>query len=103
MKKINLPKELPLYSILFAETSEPDYEMSRTIILDPDNLPEEIYSQVDFKNIIIVIEGHHCSCYDFCETEFDAMGYTKEEFLKLCDGSYSNNSIWQKSKEYFYA
>jgi hypothetical protein len=61
--------KIPFYKILFAVTSEPDYEMDRILILE------------DYPNYdeYTVINGGHCSCFDFDETNWDATMYTDEE------------------------
>lgn len=64
--------DVPLYKVLFAVTSEPDYEMSRILIV-------EDYPDYDD---YAVVEGH-CSCYNWDETAWDATIYTKDELLKV--------------------
>ena len=75
-------------NILFASTSDPDYEMDRIILLD--NGCEEY----------IVVEGGHCSCYDFDETEWYATGYTKDELKKLADSRCKEDMFWKMVKGY---
>jgi hypothetical protein len=83
--------ELQPYNIMVAETSEPDYEMSRKILLERlDGLQYGEY---------VLLEGWHCSCYDFDETEWEAIVYTKEELIKLADADYNKeNSFWKLVK-----
>ncbi len=57
-------------SVLFAATSERDYEMSRVIL-------------VDVGNEFTVLFGGHCSCYGFDEVEWDATEYTEGELETL--------------------
>ncbi len=75
------------HQIFAARTSEPDYEMSRDIILvcvdDIDEWDEYLY-----------LEGYHCSCYDFDDTNWDGTVYTKEELLKLAE-SYPDDIFWK--------
>lgn len=88
MKKINY-KEIDIkpHNIVVAFTSEPDYEMSRHILLE---IKYDSY---------ILLEGHHCSCYDFDDTEWEAIEYTEDELLKLADAEYNKNSVfWQQVK-----
>ena len=74
-------------TILFASTSDPDYEMNRIMLVENG-----------YCNYIIV-EGGHCSCYGFDETEWDAIEYTEDaviignigpERLIIQIGMYSN-------------
>lgn len=62
------------HNILYACTSEKDYDMRRLVILE--NVPQYGY--------YTVLEGGHCSCYDFDETEWEATEFdSKEELLKF--------------------
>ena len=70
-------------NILFALTSEEDYEMSRVIILE--NIEE--YGKY------FILEGFHCSCYGFKDTDWKGTEYTFEEMRKLADTWIENNSI----------
>ena len=83
--------QLQPYNIVVAETSEPDYEMSRKILLEGlDGLQYGEY---------VLLEGGHCSCYDFDETEWDAMVYEQEELIKLANADYNqNDKFWQLVK-----
>jgi len=81
MKKIDFKEvEIKAHNILFASTSEQDYEMSRVILLSGPSYSE-----------FIVVEGSHCSYYDFDETEWSAIKYTEEELKKLAE-------TWEKSE-----
>lgn len=83
--------QLQPYNIVVAETSEPDYEMNRKILLERlDGLEYGEY---------VLLEGGHCSCYDFDETEWNAMIYEKEELIKLANAEYNqNDKFWQLVK-----
>jgi hypothetical protein len=83
--------QLQPYNIVVAETSEPDYEMNRKVLLEKlDGIGYEEY---------VLLDGWHCSCYDFDETEWDAIVYTKEELLKLADAEYNKeDKFWQLIK-----
>jgi len=75
-------------NILFASTSDPDYEMNRIILL------EDGYDE------FVVVEGGHCSCYGFDETEWYATGYTGEELKKLANLRCENDMFWKMVKKY---
>ena len=76
MEKYNLIKEkIKLHNIILCYTSEIDYEMSRYLILEGlDDIGYDEY---------IFVEGYHCSCYDFDDTEWEAIKYTKDELIEL--------------------
>lgn len=77
MKKIDWKSlEIKPHHILIAYTSEPDYEMSRQILLE-----------IEYDNYV-VLEGHHCSCFDFDGTEWEAISYTADELKKLANADY---------------
>lgn len=83
------------HNIIITWTSEVDYEMSRMILLNG-------IKGLEWYDEYLLLEGGHCSCYDFDETEWHAMVYTKEELLKLADANYNElQRFWQMVKEYF--
>lgn len=62
------------HNILYACTSEKDYDMRRLIILE----------NVSQYGHYTILEGGHCSCYDFDETEWEATEFdSKKELLKF--------------------
>jgi hypothetical protein len=69
------PNKLEAYNILFATTSEQDYEMTRLLLLE--HMPNVQYSNY------VLVEGSHCSCYGFDETEWEATEYTTDELIKI--------------------
>jgi len=72
-------KEITPAQILFASTSQPDYSMSRCFLI-----------QIDYGDYI-VLEGGHCSCYDFDEVEWSGTSYTGEELKKLASSTWLND------------
>lgn len=91
MKKIDWKTiDIKPHHILVAVTSEPDYEMSRQILL-----------QIDYDTYVLV-EGGHCSCYDFDDTEWEAIEYTRDEIKKLANAIYNKgNEFWEQVKLHF--
>lgn len=77
------------HQIAFATTSELDYEMSRTIILeDVKDMDGHRY---------LVLEGYHCSCYDFDESQWEGTLYTTEELITLINNSHRRkHKFWQE-------
>lgn len=68
--------DIPMHKILFVATSEPGYEMERTI------LAEDVPGSGDY----YVVQGSHCSCFGFDDTQWDAVQYTTDELKKLAQG-----------------
>lgn len=89
MKKFDLDNFTILpHHILVAETSQPDYEMGRKILLELN------YNQY------VLVEGWHCSCYDFDDSEWDAIEYNEEELRKLASTDYNKYSdFWKQVRE----
>lgn len=76
------------HQIVLAITSEPDYEMNRRILLvDIDGLEYDEY---------LLLEGDHCSCYDFDETDWTGTVYTEDELIKLAQADYNKNDVFWK-------
>ncbi|MCM3701867.1 hypothetical protein [Paenibacillus macerans] len=80
--------EIKPHNIIVACTSEPDYEMQRQILLE---IKYDKY---------VVLEGWHCSCYDFDETEWEAIEYTSQELKELAAAKYNKEKeFWKKVRE----
>ena len=74
------------HQILVAITSEPDYEMDRKMLLtDIDGLEYGEY---------LLLEGGHCSCYDFDETDWGGTIYTSDELRKLAKADYNKSDVF---------
>ena len=94
MEKYDLKKEnVKFHNIVIAVTTKPDYEMDRYLLLE------------DLKDLehgeFVIVEGGHCSCYDFDETQWDAIKYTKEELIKIAKDRVLNN-CWHSEEKQFY-
>jgi hypothetical protein len=82
------------HNIVFAWTSEPDYEMNRIMVLN--NI-----EGLDKWDEYLVLEGGHCSCYDFDETSWCGTVYTKQELLAIANAEYNkNNTFWDMVSSY---
>lgn len=76
------------HQILVAITSEPDYEMDRKMLLENiEGLKWDEY---------LVLEGFHCSCYDFDDTDWSGTIYNKEELSKLAKADYNKDDVFWK-------
>ena len=62
-------KEIPIHKIVIAFTTKPDYEMDRCLLVE--DYPE--YSDY------LILNGGHCSCYDFDEVTWDGYYFAKLE------------------------
>ena len=68
-------KEIKPHNILYCVTSEIYYEMERLILLE--DMPDTESGEY------VLVEGDHCSCYDFDDTYWDATVYTGDELVRL--------------------
>lgn len=94
MEKYNFKdKEIKLHNILFATTTKPDYEMSRFILLE--SLEDINYNEY------VLVEGYHCSCYDFDDCKWEAMKYTEEELVKLAESKINDNFYYSNEKDLY--
>lgn len=91
--------DIKMHNVLYAITSNQDYSMDRIILLE--GLPDLKYNE------FVLVEGGHCSCYDFDQTTWDATKLTKEELLKFVekDNLYTYEDLRKKLhsflKDYF--
>lgn len=86
-------KSVQFYNIIIAFTTTPDYEMQRWLLLeDMEDLKYDEY---------VVVEGFHCSCYDFDDTEWEAIKYNKEELIKVAEDRISNNCFNEEEKTFY--
>ena len=107
MRKYDIKKgNIKLHNILYSITSEIDYSMDRLILLK--DMPNTINGFVKDENgncrkieEYVLVEGGHCSCYDFDETQWDAVVYEKEELIKLLDDKNTRyDDLRQKLKSF---
>jgi hypothetical protein len=106
MKKIGIKGiDFKLHHILFAHTSEIEREMKKYILLDEENISDIPQIQEQLRNedeIYIIIEGDHCSCYDFNDTDWIAIAYTEGELEKLCSSRhYMGKPFYRDIAEHF--
>ncbi len=76
------------HQILVAITSEPDYEMDRKMLLE--NIEGLNWGE------FLVLEGFHCSCYDFDDTEWSGTICNREELRKLAKADYNKDDVFWK-------
>ena len=75
--------DIKMHNVLFAITSERDYEMERLLLLE--NMPDTNYNEY------VLAEGYHCSCYDFDDTTWDCTKLNEEELKKLLENTDHEN------------
>lgn len=94
MEKYNLKNktDIKMHNVLFATTSERDYEMERLLLLE--DMPDTEYNE------FVLVEGYHCSCYDFDETNWDCTKLTKDELNKLLEKTEEGETLRKELKEF---
>ena len=80
MKTIEAPKTIEPWRIICAAQSEPDYSEERYILIYAGDGINDYYDKG-----YILLEGWHCSCYDWPEVDWDATYYEEDELLKIAD------------------
>lgn len=92
---VNIFKKIGIkpHQIILSNTTIEDYEAHRELLLDD-------IDDINFDEYLL-LEGGHCSCYDFDETEWCGTVYTREELLTLANAKYNTNNIfWKQVKIY---
>ena len=94
MEKYNLKNktDIKMHNILFATTTEKDYEMERLILLE--DMPDTNYNE------FVLVEGYHCSCYDFDETERVLTKLTRNKLNKLLEKIEDGETLRKELKEF---
>lgn len=94
MEKYNLKNktDIKMHNVLSATTTERYYEMERLLLLE--NMPDTNYDE------FVLVEGYHCSCYDFDETNWDCIKLTKDELNKLLENINDWEILRKKLKEF---
>lgn len=80
MKAIEAPKIIEPWRIICAAQSEPDYSEERYMLIYAGDGSDDYYDKG-----YILLEGWHCSCYDWPEVDWDATYYEEDELLKIAD------------------
>ena len=97
MNKYNIKNkdDIKLSNILFTYTTEVDYSMERILLLE--DMPNTDYDEY------VLVEGYHCSCYDFDESKWEGTLYTREELNKLLkDEKYGLRYELKKFLDYYF-
>ena len=97
MKLITAPKNIEPWRIICAAQSEPDYSEDRQILLYGGE-------RDDYHNggPFILLDGGHCSCYDWEEVEWYATEYERDEILNLARSKVQGDGCYYKSEREFW-
>lgn len=80
MKTVEAPKTIEPWRIICAAQSEPDYSEELYMLIYAGDRSDDYYDKG-----YILLEGWHCSCYDWPEVDWDATHYEEDELLKIAD------------------
>ncbi len=95
MKEYNLKNktDIKMHNVVFATTSSAvGWKMKRLLLLEdmPDTKIDEF----------VLVEGEHCSCYDFDDTDWDCTKLTKDELNKLLEKIEDLRTLRKELKEF---
>ena len=98
MKAIKAPDKIDTWRIVCAAQSEPDYSEDRQILLYGAERGGDYYNEGPF----ILLDGGHCSCYDWEDVEWYATEYTRDELLKIAKSKTDGEGCYSKSERMFW-
>lgn len=105
LKKSKLIKELDIKpcNIIISHTEAVNNpESNRMILLKSMGTVYDLNGIIDNDHDYIVIEGYHCSCYDYDDTEWSGTLYKTNELKKLAQAEYNHDEpFWKLVREYF--
>lgn len=94
MRNVEAPKAIKTWRIICAAQSEPYFSEDRQILLYAEDEPRSWGEYM-------LLDGGHCSCYDWDEVSWDATVYTREELEKLA-GSKLDGGCYGESERMFW-
>ena len=97
MRMVKAPDKVEPWRVVCAAQSEPDYSEDRQILLYESDC-DAYHNGGPF----ILLDGGHCSCYDWEEVEWDAIEYTRDELLMLTRSKLEGSGFYNKSEKYFW-
>jgi len=97
MRKVEAPITIDTWRIICAAQSEPDYSEDRQILLYGGEAGD-YHGDGPF----VVLDGGHCSCYDWEEVEWYATEYTYDELMTLAHSKVSGNGCYSKTELEFW-
>lgn len=97
MKHVQAPDRIETWRIVCAAQSRPDYSEDRQILLYGAERGD-YYGNGPF----ILLDGGHCSCYDWEDVEWDAVEYTYDELITLADSKLNGDGCYEESEKRFW-
>ena len=97
MRVVKVPEHIEPWRIVCAAQSEPDYSEDRQILLYGGN--EGDYHG---KGPFVVLDGGHCSCFDWEEVDWDATEYSRDELVRLAESKLEGDGCYSKSEAAFW-
>lgn len=97
MRVIEAPDKIDTWRIVCAAQSQPDYSEDRQILYYGGDR-EDYHGNGPF----VVLDGGHCSCYDWEEVEWDATEYALDELLALAKSKVDGNGCYAESERMFW-
>ena len=97
MRTVEAPREIETWRVVCAAQSEPDYSEDRQILMYGGKAGD-YHGNGPF----IVLDGGHCSCYDWEEVEWYATEYERDEILALARSKTDGDGCYSKSERTFW-
>lgn len=97
MKKIEAPSFIEPWRIICAAQSEPDYSEDRQILYYASE--RDTYHN---GGPFVLLEGGHCSCYDWEDVDWYAIEYTRNEIEALANSKVNGDGCYHKSEKKFW-
>ena len=95
MRNVEAPKAIKTWRIICAAQSEPDYSEDRQILIYGGEHP-------DSEGLFILLDGGHCSCYDWEDVVWDATEYSRDELMSLAKSKIDGRGCFTKSERVFW-
>lgn len=93
MYKMEPPKAVKTWRVICAAQSEPDYSEDRQVLLYAGDYPCE--------RKYMLLDGGHCSCFDWDEVEWSATVYDHDEIEALAR-SKEERGYYEESERMFW-
>lgn len=94
MRDVEAPKAIKTWRIICAAQSEPDYSEDRQVLIYAgENTWDDEY---------MLLDGGHCSCFDWDEVDWNATVYSREE-LEALARSKADGGCYYESERMFWA
>lgn len=94
MENAKAPEKIEPWRVICASQSTPNYNEERHILLYDDDFPM-------LGGPFLVLEGWHCSCYDWDDVEWDATRYTRDELLALAESKETGGCYHAEERKFW--